>query len=252
MSTTENQRQSDQQEFDCWLGEAASGTISDEGLESLFRMILPPRPTLDIRMDTAKQRRLGTAINSYCHVIRIIRKYQDVDVDLKTARDLVAKRERAESFTNDEIRLLGKRSSDREADRLIDRAFWSVVNFISGPPLRQSAPFEVRPAQFYTTLSDEEFAILAESLLEQAVVHGTTSVSDRAWLAADASECPHAARKLFIAWGIGLTTERHDWKLLESKLSADEKAAEDRILSLLRHALSSPSSGNRRRASKAT
>ncbi len=68
-----------------------------------------------------------------------------------------------------------------------------MVNFISGLPIKQSAPFEVVPIHFYTTLSDEQFAILAESLFEQAVVQGTGSVTDKADNAQAASECPKLA-----------------------------------------------------------
>ena len=237
MSQSNTEIEFDQEKFDCWLVQVADASISEEDMESLLRMCFHPYCRDDVRKDEALRRRLEAAINSYCHILRITREYKDVDVDLETSRGLVAKRERGEPFTDDDIRLLGKRSSDNEADKYLKRAFQSVVDYMSGLPLKQATPFEVVPIEFYTTLSDEQFAILAESLFEQAVVQGTGSVTDKAWFAQDASECPNQFRKLLIAEGISLMTEAHDWALSYSKLSPEEKARQDQATDRLMRAI---------------
>jgi len=230
----------DPAKFDRWVIQAADATITEEDLESLLRMCLPPEASVDFLGDEALKRRLETAINSYCHIVRITREYRDQDVDWETSLGLVAKRERGEPYTDEEIRIIGKRSSNSEADLNLDRAFWGVVKVIEGLPLKQSAPFVVIPIEFYTTLSGEQFCLLAESLFEQAIVQGTGSVTDKADFAASASECPKLARKLFIAHGISLLTEGHDWALRRSKLSPEERADEDRIMERLQWAIYGP------------
>ena len=237
MSASNTKIEFDQEKFDRWLEQVADASISEEDMESLLRMCFHPYCLNDVRKDEALKRRLEAAINSYCHIVRITREYKDVDVDLETSRGLVAKRQRGEPFTDDDIRLLGKRSSDNEADKYLEGAFWSVVNFMSGLPLKQSAPIEVVPIAFYTILSDEQFAILAESLFEQAVVQGTASVTDKAWFAEDASECPNQSRRLFIAYCISLMTEAHDWALGYSKMSLEEKTQRDRAIEGLMRAI---------------
>ena len=143
-------------------------------------------------------------------------------------------------YTDEEIRLIGRRSSNSESDLNLDRAFWGVVKVIEGLPMKQSAPFIVVPAEYYTTLSDEQFCLLAESLFEQAIVQGTGSVTDKADFAASASECPKLARKLFIAHGISLLTEGHNSVPCYSKLSPEERADHDRIIERLQWAIYGP------------
>jgi hypothetical protein len=200
-------------------------------------MCLSPYSSADVRWDRELLRRLEAALNAYCHIVRITREYQDVDVDLETSRSLVAKCERGEPLTDDDIRLLGKRSSDNDADKYLQAAFWTVVKVIQGLPLKQDAPVEVVPLEFYTTLSDEQFALLTESLFEQAIVQGTGSVTDKAWFAEDASERPELARRLFIAKSISLLTERHDYALSYSKMSPQQKAEHDARLAMLERAI---------------
>lgn len=230
----------DPAKFDRWVIQAADATITDEDMESLLRMCLTPYASVDVRDDEPLTRRLEAAINSYCHIVRITREYRDQDVDWETSLGLVAKRERGEPYTDEEIRLIGKRSSNSEADLNLDRAFWGVVKVIEGLPLKQSAPFVVQPIEFYTSLYDEQFQALAESLFEQAVVQGTASVTDKAGFAKSASECPKLARKLFIAHGISLLTEAHDRALRRSKLSPKEKAEHDRIMEGIYRAVYGP------------
>jgi hypothetical protein len=111
---------------------------------------------------------------------------------------------------------------------------------IEGLPLTQSAPFVGVPIEFYTTLSDEQFAVLAESLFEQAVVHGTVSVTDKADWAKSASECPKVARKLFIASNISLLTEAQDSALRYSKSPPEEKVHHDRFMGSLHRGIHGP------------
>jgi hypothetical protein len=240
VTATNTRIQFDQAKVDRWLAQVTDASISEEDMESLLRMCVIESASFEVATDATLRRRLKAAFNSYCHIVRITREYEDVDVDLETSRGLVAKRKRGEPFTDQEVRLLGKRSSDREADKYLDSAFGSVVNFMSGLPLKQSAPFEVVPIECYTTLSDEQFAILAESLFEQAVVQGTGSLTDRAWFAEDASECPSLARKILIARGISLLTEGLDWALRYSKLSPEEKASHDEAVEGLLRAIHGP------------
>jgi hypothetical protein len=224
MSENTKSDQFDAAQFDRWLMQVADATITDEDMESLLRMWLEPDASRDVREDQSLLRRLQAALNSYCHIIRITREYKDEDVDLETSLGLVAKCKRGEPLTDEDIRLIGKRSSNNDADRNLRHAFWSVVKVIEGLPVRQSAPFEVVPIEFYTPLSDERFRVLVDSLLEQAVVQGTGSVTDKAWFAESAPECPNLERKLFIAYGISLLTEPHDRALRCSKMSPEEKA----------------------------
>jgi hypothetical protein len=237
MSATEVKIQFDLEKFNRWLPQVADASISDEEMDSLMRMCLYPYSSADVRLDKGLLRRLEAALNSYCHIVRITREYEDVDVDVETSRSLVAKGERGEPFTDDDIRLLGKRSSDNEADKYLEAAFWTVVKVIQGLPVKQSPPFEVVPIEFYTALSDEHFAILVESLFEQAVVQGTGSVTDKAWFAEDAAECPDLKRKLFIAYGISLLTEGHDYALSYSKMSPEEKTEHDEGIAMLERAI---------------
>lgn len=237
MSETDRNIEFDAAKFDRWVVQVADATISDEDMESLLRMCLTPYASVDIRYDEALTRRLQVAINSYCHILRITREYKDEDVDLETSFRLLAKRERGERYTDEEVRLLGKRSSDKQGDRNLEAAFWGVVGMIEGLPVEPSAPFVVVPIEFYTTLSDEQFAVLAESLFEQAVVQGTGSVTDEADWASSASESPALAQRLFIAHGISLLTETHDWALRRSKLSPEERANEDRRMESLERAV---------------
>lgn len=243
--------QFDQAKVDRWLAQVTDASISDEDMESLLRMCVIESASFEVATDATLRRRLKAAFNSYCHIVRIAREYKDVDVGLETSRGLVAKRKRGEPFTDQEVRLLGKRSSDREADEYLDSAFGSVVSFMSGLPLKQSAPFEVVPIECYTTLSDEQFAILAESLFEQAVVQGTSSVTDKAWFAEDATECPKVGRKILIARGISLLTEGLDWALSYSKLSPEEKAEQNRAIEGLLRAIHGSPADSKGRASGA-
>ena len=230
----------DPAKFDRWLMQVADATITDEDMESLLRMCLEPDAKRDVRKDQSLLRRLQAALNSYCHIIRITREYKDEVVDLETSLGLVAKCERGEPLTDEDIRLIGKRSSNNDADRNLEHAFWSVVKVIEGLPVRQSAPFKVVPIEFYTPLSDEQFRVLVDSLFEQAVVQGTGSVTDKAWFAESAPECPNLERKLFIAHGISLLTEPHDWALLRSKLTSEERAEQDRSMEMLHRAIHGP------------
>jgi hypothetical protein len=227
----------DQTKFDRLVVKAADATITDEDLESLLRMHTPIFGRSMHRLDDTPERKLAAAINSYCHIVRITREYEDVDVDLETSRALAAKSDQREPYTDEEIRLIGKRSSNSEADENLEDAFWDVVRVIEGPPSQQPAPFMVVPVEFYTTLSDEQFRVLAESLFEQAIVQGTTSVTDKADFSAAASGCPKLARRLYIAHVISLLTEGHDSALRYSKLSPEEKARRDRAAERLHRAI---------------
>ena len=237
MSMTNTEIEFDQEKFERWLPQLADASISEEDLEALLLMCGTDRMSVSVANDATRSRNLIVAVNSYCHGIRITREYKDVDVDLETARGLLAKHKRGEPLSDEDIRLVGKRSSDKEADRYLDSAFGRVVRMMEGPPLKQSAPFEVVPIHFCTTLSDEQFEILAQSLFEQAVVQGTGSVSDKCWFAQDATECPNLVRKLVIAQGISLLTEGHDQLLRRSKLSPEERAREDWACEQLTRAL---------------
>jgi len=237
MSMANTEIEFDQEKFDLWLPQVADASIAEEDMETLMRMCVTHCLSFEVESDPTLRRRLHAAADAYCHGMRITREFKDVNVDLETARGLVAKCKRGEPLSDEDIRLVGKRSSDKEADRYLDSAFGRVVRMMEGPPLKQSAPFEVVPIHFCTTLSDEQFEILAQSLFEQAVVQGTGSVSDKCWFAQDATECPNLVRKLVIAQGISLLTEGHDQLLRRSKLSPEERAREDWACEQLTRAL---------------
>jgi len=230
MSTSNTKIEFDQEKFERWVTQVSDATISDEDMEMLMRMCAIESATFEVASDKALQRRLRAAVNSYCHIIRIAREYQDVDVDPATARALLAKRRRYEPLSDDEISLLGKRSSDPQSDEELYRAFGSEATSNSGP-------FQVSAVLFYDVLTDNQFAILAESLFQQAVVHGTGSVTDKCWFAEGVSECPNVARKLVIARGISLVTEGLDWALRYSKLSPEEKAEHDKAMAMFNRAI---------------
>ena len=197
--------------FDRWLAQAGDATITDEDMEALLRRYLALHANVDLRSKEGVKRKLQTAINSYCHILCITREYRDEDVDLETSLGLIAKCSRGEPLTDTDIRLIGKRGSDSRADMNLETAFWRI----------------------YTTLSDEQFAVLAASLFEQAIVHGTGSLSDKAWFAESASKCLKQARRLFIAQHISLLTEEHDCALRYSKMSPEKKADHDRFMESL-------------------
>jgi len=205
----------DQEKFERWLPQLADASISEENLETLMRMCVTHCLSFEVESDPTLRRRLHAAADAYCHGMRITREFKDVNVDLETARGLVAKHKRGEPFSDEDIRLLGKRSSDREADSYLKSAFGNL----------------------FRVISSAQFAILTESLFEQAVVQGTGSVSDKCWFAQDATERPNLVRKLVIAQGISLLTEGHDQLLRRSKLSSEERAREDWACEQLRRAI---------------
>jgi hypothetical protein len=199
--------------FDRWVIQAAEATITDEDMELLLRMCLHGGAIRD--MDGPLQhRRLVAAINSYCHIVRITREYHDADVSVDASQRLLAKQERYQPFTARDIRLLGKRSSSSEANTNL----WTAC-VVVGP-----------------TLSEEQCSILVESLFEQAVVHATGAITDRAWFATPRMS-PELTRKLDIIVGISLLTEACHFELQYSKLSPEEKADCDRFSERLRRAI---------------
>jgi len=245
MNETNSKIESAPARVDRWLDQAAEATISEEDLERLLRVCLLDCTGPEVATDESLQRRLQAAINSYCHIVRITREYRDADVDLETSRGLLAKLRRREPFTDADIRLLGKRSSNSEANTNLWNICGWLANLMADDCQILERPYDLAlilgtsdivDRSLFKAPTDEQCSILAESLFEQAVVHGTSNITDRAYFAAP-RKSPDQEKKLLMAHGISLLTERYDSALRYAKLSPEQKAREDQAVEQLYRAV---------------
>jgi len=145
--------------------------------------------------------RVAVAVNSYCHILSLACGLKDEAVDLQTASRLKARADSHEGLTDEEVRLLGKRGIDHNADEELHRAFLAVVNVIQGKPVPQKTEsVRVVPVEYYTTLSDEQFEILGKSLFDQAVVCSSVFLTDKAFYGKEAAESTSAQARFELAY----------------------------------------------------
>ena len=194
MSTPATQADFDSERFEPVLVQLAECDITDLELEGFLRRCELWACSSESSWNETHARRLRTAIHAFCHIEGIIRRYRDEDVDLDTSRRLVAKGKRGERYSDEELRLLGKRSSIREADANLEHAFLGVIG-------------AAYPDEFSNKLDEKQLKVASESLLEQAVARGTHGVTTKAEYAERVSKCSAMTMRLYIAHRISWYAE---------------------------------------------
>lgn len=224
----------DPEKFEAWVLQLAECDIADEDLARLLRMTeVGYNKPGQLGMNEIRERQLKTAIHAFCHTESIRRGYRDEDVDLETSRRLIAKRMTGERYNDEELRLLGKRGSNPEAQRNLRTACWDLLHRTREQANDPASPFPVHPDEFYRRLTDEQFRILAESVIEQIVVRATNGLTDIACWVSDEYKCPDVGRRLDIAYWIGLYTEDADNEVHRAMSSPKEREELEQLEPLL-------------------
>lgn len=216
------------------LAQAAACAIPDGEFVELFGLCHKWGRAWETAKSGLLDQRLALSVNSYLHTLRLACDYQDVTVDFQTASRLKAGLEARQPLTNEDIRLLGRRGVDQAAEAELFTAFMRLIGTMEGQPI---PPHGVVPVQYYTLLSEEQFALLASNIFEQAVVHSTINVTDKAYFARGAAESPDLKIRLELANLIGLHNETYRWILPKPNLTpAERKAEADWVEDLCRRA----------------
>jgi hypothetical protein len=149
-----------------WLVQTANCAIPHRELLRLFRYAEAIRRQEEQTEATrAFRRELDLALNSYCHICRIGNGLKERPIDEQTAAALRDKTKSGAPLTDDDLRLLAKTGTTKDAAELVRLAFYAVFT-VEGPDK------ESLLGPITTRLTERQLRVLADAYLHEAIING--------------------------------------------------------------------------------